>query len=155
MRGGCVGAPGPASDRCGNPTFIPAGTASLSGDTCAFAPDYRPGAADTCIYAGSGGANDRVYYVYLPTSRTVTVNGCQAGSAHDQTVYFRNVCSLDGIANVPACNDDGCGGMRSCTRALRSTITTTIGPGLYYLFADGYAGGTCDCGAFEYALSGI
>ncbi|MBX3268922.1 MAG: putative metal-binding motif-containing protein [Sandaracinaceae bacterium] len=150
-----LGAPATPSDRCGQPTFLPAGATTLSGNTCTFGADYRPAVTSECGFVGTGGANDRVYYFVLPSARTVTFNGCQAGSTYDSALYVRHVCALDGAANMPACNDDACGGMRACNRALRSSVTTTLGPGLYYLFVDGYLGGTCDCGSFELAISGL
>ena len=150
-----IDAPGAQSDRCGNPTFIPSGTTSLSGNTCSFAADYSPATSTGCPFIGSGDANDRVFYVVLPTARSVTFDGCVAGSAYDEAIYFRSVCSLGTLANQLECNDDGCTGPPACERSLRSSMTTTIGPGLFYFFADGYLGGTCDCGDYTYAVSGI
>ncbi len=147
--------PGAESDRCGNPTFITAGTTTLTGNTCSFAADYTPAVVTGCPYIGSGGAQDRVFYFYVPTSRTVTVSGCTAGSLYDQTAYVRTVCTDGSASAQPACNDDGCGGPAQCDRALRSAFSTTLGPGLYYFVVDGYQGGTCDCGAYELSITGL
>jgi len=150
-----ISVPGTESDRCGNPSFISAGTTSITGNTCSFGADYEPAASTGCPFVGSGGANERVYYAYLPTARAVTFNGCVAGSSYDQTIFLRDVCSDGALANQQECNDDGCSGPPQCDRARRSSMSATIGPGLYYFFADGYLGGTCDCGDFAYATSGL
>ncbi len=144
-----------AGDRCGSPTPIPAGTTALTGNTCAFGADYQPAVVTGCNFIGTGASNDRVYYFYLPTSRTVTFNGCTLGSTFDSAIYVRGVCTTDSAANLLACNDDGCTGPNMCDRALRSSFTTTLGPGLFYFFADGYQGGTCDCGDFDYGITGL
>jgi hypothetical protein len=150
-----ISAPAVESDRCGNPTFIPAGTTTISGNTCAFNADYNPAADSGCPYSGSGRAQDRVFYFYLPTARTVTFSGCVTGSNYDQTIYVRSVCSDGAVAAQPICNDDGCGGPTACDRNLRSSFTTTLGPGLFYFVADGYMGGTCDCGPYAFSITGL
>jgi hypothetical protein len=45
----------------------------------------------------------------------------------------------------------------ACGAAYRSRFTTRLGPGLYYLFVDGYsqADWPCPCGDFAVTLSGI
>ncbi|TPW09025.1 MAG: putative lipoprotein, partial [Acidimicrobiaceae bacterium] len=153
-----VSSPGVASDRCGNPTFIPAGAAMLSGDSCTYASDYDM-VTDTvgCQYPGGGDGPDRVFYFYLPTARTVAFNGCNGATTYDSTVFIRSVCS-DGVAaaNQLACNDDGCGGGPSCTARYRSAQSDImLGPGLYYLFVDGYGSMTCPCGAYGFTLTGF
>jgi hypothetical protein len=150
-----ITAPGAASDRCGNPTLITAGTASLSGNTCAFGADYSPATNAGCPYLGSGGANDRVYYFYVPTATTVSFDGCVSGSLYDETVYVRSTCSSTLAADQRECNDDGCSGSLMCDRALRSSMSVALSPGLYYFFADGYGGGSCDCGDFAYTVTGL
>jgi hypothetical protein len=153
-----ISAPGTQSDRCGNPTFIPAGATTLTGNTCAFTNDYTVAMDAGCPYSGTGAATDRVYYFYLPTSRSVTVSGCTTGTSFDTTFYVRSVCSDGALANQLACNDDSCSGSTtSCTAGLRSSITQTLGPGLHYLFIDGYQSGasSCPCGAFAPTLTGF
>ena len=147
--------PGAASDRCGNPTFLPAGTTSLTGSTCGFGIDYAPVTTAECSFAGTGLAEDRVYYFYVPTSRTVTFDGCRPAVDYDPTTYIRSSCEDASAAAQTHCNDDGCGGPPDCGGAYRSSLTTTLGPGLYYLFVDGYQDGICDCGTFDYAVSGL
>ncbi len=147
--------PGTESDRCGNPTFITAGTTNLTGDTCAFSTDYQPALGGACAYSGTGAARDRVFYFYVPTTRTVSISGCTSGSIYDQTMYLRSVCTDGSAAAQPICNDDGCSGGPSCDARLRSSFSTTLGPGLYYLVVDGYLGGSCDCGAYQLSMSGI
>jgi hypothetical protein len=153
-----ITAPGTPSDRCGNPTFIPAGSSTLSGETCAYDPDYEPSLVVGCSFAGVGAAWDRVYYFYLPTPRTVTFNGCTSGSVYDTSIYVRDVCTSGAIANQLACSDDNCsGGAGSCLGGTyRSNTSVALPAGLYYFFADGW--GTdpvCSCGNFEYTLTGI
>jgi len=153
-----ISAPGTASDRCGNPTLIPAGATSVSGNTCGFGSDYDlANVAGDCPYVSGGNAVERVYYFYVPTSRSVTFNGCTAGTAYDTTIYVRRVCTDPIPANQVACNDDGCGGAPACDKKVRSTMTTTLGPGLYYFFADGYDDGAwpCPCGNYDFAISGL
>ncbi len=156
-----ISTPGAASDRCGNPTPLLAGTTTLAGNVIGFTNDYTDVTGvtgQTCTLPSA--REDRVYYFYLPTSRAVTFNGCHATDRFDEVAFLRNVCS-DGAAPAQvACNDDdGCGGSpASCNSGkYNSGFTTTIGPGLYYFFADGYAlGNGCDAlGSFTYAITGL
>lgn len=151
-----ISAPGAESDRCGNPTFIPAGTTSLAGNTCTFGADYSPAIDTGCSFVGTGEANDRVYYFYLPSAATVAFDGCVAGSLYDETAYLRTVCSDPALSSQSACSDDGCSGAPSCSASLRSSIAgTSLSAGLHYFVADGYLGGSCDCGDFTYAITGL
>lgn len=149
-----------AGDRCSNPTFIAAGTTSISGDTCGFANDYSAsnGQGD-CTYTGDGADADRVYYFYLPVARSVRFNGCQAGTVYDTTAYVRGVCTLPGLTNQFGCDEDGCSGSATCAAGSRSTLTTaTLPAGVYYFFADGYwqaPSWACSCGTYQYSLTGI
>ena len=135
--------------------FIPATATAVSGDTCAFTADYLPTSSTNCQYTGTGGGRERVYYFYVDAPKIVTFSGCTAGTVFDTTAYFRSVCS--DAAQQPDCNDDGCGGNLACDKGLRSSVTATLSPGLYYFFADGYDSGTssCPCGNFSYAISGL
>lgn len=147
----------PASDRCSNPTFIPAATANIAGTTCGFASDYSASTGQgDCTLSGVGADADRVYYFYLPVARAVTFNGCQGATVYDTTAYVRSVCTTAGLAAQRGCNDDGCSGAAGCGGSFRSTLTTAVLPaGLYYFFADGYGGGSCPCGAYQFNLTGI
>jgi len=152
-----VSQPGAESDRCGNPTFIPAGTTNISGNTCAFNHDYDITADSIdCQYSRAGDTQDVVYYFYLPTSRSVNFGGCLSGVTVDEVFYIREVCSTPGITNQVACNDDGCGGPPGCGSKYRADLYATLGPGLYYFIMDGWNPDiSCDCGDWQAMLSGI
>ena len=153
-----ISTPGANSDRCGNPGFIPAGLPTLTGSTCTFGADNAPVASSGCGFAGSGAGPDRVFYFVLPAAATVSMSGCTAASDYDQTFYIRSVCSDATAAAQLSCNDDGCGGPDTCTRNLRSSLTTpVVSPGVYYLFVDGFEGGAgaCPCGNFEIDIAGL
>jgi hypothetical protein len=151
-----ITAPGMASDRCGNPTFIPAGASStITGNTCAYTADSAP-VTGTCGHAGDAGqTQDRVYYLYLPTSRSVTFNGCIGALGYDQTIYVRSVCTDASATAQTACNDDGCNinPAGRCDTSLRSGMIRTIGPGLFYFFVDGFSTAACPCGDYSFTLS--
>ena len=151
--------PGPDGDRCGDALPIPAGSANLTGNTCSFTNDYQPQPVDGCL-SGSGAFLDQVFYFYVPSSRTVTFNGCGSGMNYDSTIYVRTVCNDSTAGAQAACNEDGsgCSGMRAfCnTGYYNSSLTTTLGPGLYYFFTDGWStSATCSCGPYSYSISGI
>jgi hypothetical protein len=150
-----ISAPGTESDRCGNPTFIPAASTFVSGSTCGFTDDATtvPVAGDCPFLPGPG--VDRIYYFYLPTSRTISMNACNSGTVFDTLLFARNVCTDSGLASQVGCDDDGCSGMDSCAAGRRSSHTQTLGPGLFYFFADGYGDPACPCGNFRYNLTGF
>ena len=87
----------------------------------------------------------------------MTASGCTAGTVYDTTAYIRDICTNATSASNVACNDDGCGGGPQCDKALRSSVTVTLDPGLYYFVADGYDSGltSCPCGDYAYALTGF
>jgi hypothetical protein len=150
----------PAGDRCSNPTFIPAGTANITGTTCGFAKDYSASTGQgDCNYAGDGADAERVYYFYLPVARTVRFNGCQPATVADSTAYLRRICSQSGLSNQVACGEDNCTGGSTCAGAIAGNISVTNLPaGVYYFFADGYwetPTWACSCGAYQYNLTGI
>ncbi|UJR86310.1 Hypothetical protein I5071_83940 [Sandaracinus amylolyticus] len=150
--------PGTQSDRCGNPSAILPGATTLSGDTCAFTADYVNASVTDCDYTGTGASRERVYYFVVPgtTSRTVSFSGCTGGTSFDSTLYVRSVCSDASVTAQRMCNDDGCSGS-GCSGGLRSSISATLAPGLYYLFVDGYQSGSsdCPCGAYSLSISGL
>jgi len=149
--------PGTESDRCGNPTFITPGTSTLTGDTCGYTADYVPTIDVECDFPGFGAGWDRVYYFYLPTAATVSFDGCGLGSVYDTTVFVRDVCSSGSASNQIACNDDNCPPDASyCAGEFVSSLSTSLMPGLYYFFADGWGvDPVCSCGVFEYGVGGI
>lgn len=144
------------SDTCGNAQPIAPGATTLMGSTTGYGNDYDLAISSTgCPYSGGGDAEDRVYYFYLPTARTVSFNGCNTTSNYDQAIYIRSVCNDATLAMQPACNDDGCTGSRNgCGPALRSSTSVALSAGLYYLVVDGY-GGTCQSGTYQFSVSGI
>ena len=156
-----INPPGTASDRCGNPTLIPAGSTSISGTTCGFTHDYDislVAGATNCPFSLAGDAEERVYYFYVPVTRTVTLNGCNLGTNYDSVLYIRNVCNDAALTAQQVCNDDGCSGMLTCTAAERSSVTRVLTPGLYYLFVDGYfdpAMPDCPCGSYTFNMTGF
>ncbi len=152
-----INPPAPASDRCGNPSFIAAGTTSLSGTTCGFASDYKPVATSACQYQESGNSNDRVFYFVIPTARTVIFSGCNVGT-YDQAFFMRRICSDATATAQAACNDDGCNGGQGClSESRRSSLgISNLAAGLYYVFPDGDFYGSCPaCGDFGFSVSGL
>jgi hypothetical protein len=152
-----ITAPGAESDRCGNPSFIPAGTSSISGETCSYTEDYVPTTTVDCDFAGVGEAWDRVYYFYLPTTTTVGFDGCNGVSSYDETIFIRDVCTSGSAADQVMCMDDNCTGSAAmCDGVYRAANTVTLPAGLYYFFADGWGTDVgCSCGNFQYDLTGI
>lgn len=148
-----AGSPG---DRCGAPALIPFGATTLTGTTCGMSSDYLPASTGACSDENAGAGPDVVFYFFVPTPRTVLFNGC-AGSGYDQTFYVRSVCTSP--TSQLGCNDDGCSGLLTCSAntGLRSSLSLTLQPGLYYFFVDGYvdSANTCSCGAFNIGLNGL
>jgi hypothetical protein len=149
--------PGTQSDRCGNPSFIAAGTSSITGDTCAYTMDYAPTTTVDCDFPGVGAGWDRVYYFYLPSAATVSFDGCNGTSDYDETIFIRDVCTSGSAANQVMCMDDNCmGGMGGCAGVYRAANSVSLPAGLYYFFADGWGTASgCACGNFQYDISGI
>ncbi|MBI5487350.1 MAG: hypothetical protein HY905_08460 [Deltaproteobacteria bacterium] len=133
---------GSNGDRCGNPIQIAPGSTTVSGDTCTLSPD----AAGTC----GGGRSDGVYWFTVGTTRTVSFSTCSAATTFDSMLYLRSDCD-DGSSEL-ACNEDdatcavGTGGSR---------LTSSLEPGIYYLFVDGSAPTGTGCGAFQLAVTGL
>jgi hypothetical protein len=153
---------GQMGDECARPIPIAPGASSLSGDTCGFSGNYEPSAEGSCTPSGTGVGPDTVYYFYLPSSRAIIVDGCTAGTTYDTTLYIRKGCLDTAPSAEVVCNEDGCDGARqTCTTSLRSYATSTLEAGLYYLFVDGYSGGTvgstptCPCGPYQLDLTGF
>jgi hypothetical protein len=159
--------PGGFGDRCANPSAIPwgVGTQHLIESTVGNANDYSEVITSDCPNAGPT-ACDRVYYFYLDSRRTITIDAGNASTAnsYDQLGYIRSVCNDQ--SSQLACNDDHTTmGMQAChSGRYNSSVTATIGPGLFYFIADGWCGGTldcsssaasCVCGAFDYTITGI
>jgi hypothetical protein len=127
---------------CYDPGCVPDPACTIAGnDTCTSAyalPDDPDGVwygttagmihdtVGTC--ATSATAPDVVYSFELTGRATVTA--WLAGSAYDTVMYLRNTPCATGTSI--ACNDDnGSGGSWS-------RISTTLDPGTYFLFVDGY-----------------
>ncbi|NMC71903.1 MAG: hypothetical protein GYA57_17850 [Myxococcales bacterium] len=153
--------PSAASDRCGRPTFLPAGTTSLSGSVLGYTNDYTNTVVAGCPHTAL--REDRVYYFYLPAARAVTVDGCaDAPNSFDQIVYVRSICTDGAAGNQVACNDDdSCAGDPTLCDSghYNSGFTATLGPGLYYLFIDGWKfaeGHVCnERGGYQFTISGL
>ena len=153
-----IGAPGASGDRCSDPLPLSAGTASFSGNSCGSVNDYDNQLTADCDTTGTGNAEEEVYYFYVPTTRSVTFDGCTTGSSYDSTFYIRRACNDSSLANQAICNDDGCGGSRwSCTGGRRSSATVTLTPGLYYLLVDGWSTppDDCACGSYDVNVTGL
>jgi hypothetical protein len=147
-------------DRCGNPLPIAPGTTRLTGTTCGRSANYDLVDGGACANGAAADGEDAVYYFYVPTARTVTFNGCRTGNTYDGTLYIRSVCSGFTTAHQIACNDDNCSSGTATCDTYRPNLSTTLQPGLYYLFVDGYVHGgtppTCaQCGTFDLAVSGL
>ncbi|MDY0005078.1 MAG: hypothetical protein RBU30_27515, partial [Polyangia bacterium] len=142
------------------PRKIASGTTSISDNSCGYAGDYIPYRAvgTECQYSGSGSGPDQVYYFVLTTTKSVTFDGCVTGN-YDSTSYVRKICGTEGSVNQPDCNDDGCSGDKACTTTSRwrSSLTTSLGPGLYYYLQDGWDSSmsSCGCGSYTFNISGI
>jgi hypothetical protein len=117
-------------DRCGQPWELPPGTTEDCDSTGWASSDY----SGSCGGGGSG-RRDVVYYFVVPDSRTVTFTTCDSGTDYNTVLYLRRACADSG-AEVVCNNDDS-----SCTGATtRSRISTTVDPGIYYVFVDGNTG---------------
>lgn len=149
---------GTAGDRCGDAIPIAPGAANVSGNNCSFANDYDIVLNTECSSSYIGNGEDVVYYFYLPTSRTVTISGCNAITDYDSALWIRDVCTNAAVSSQVACNDDGCSGGWNCSGRRRSAITATLGPGLYYLFVDAWDNNDpadCLCGNYRFDLTGF
>jgi hypothetical protein len=154
--------PGSSGDRCGDPLPIAAGATSVTGNTCGNTHDYDLVPVTGCTLAPAGDYLDQVYYFYVPTTRTVTINGCDSGMDYDSVIFIRSVCNDASSGAQITCNDDGgsafgCGGGAMCNSGrFNSALSVTLSPGLYYLFTDGYGtSGVCSCGPYSYAITGL
>lgn len=153
---------GTEGDRCGRPRALAAGTTRITGDTCLFANDLDTTTlASGCSVPGSGAGTDLVYYFYVPTTRTLTFDGCNESFTYDGTIYVRSACNDNSVTTEIVCDDDGCAaGTGTCTSlGYGPRASATFAPGLYYLVVDGYTAGgasTCaSCGAFDVSISGL
>jgi hypothetical protein len=132
-------------DACGEPSFVDISTVeTISGDTC---PWYWINARDDEVPSCTGGTGglDFVYYFVVETTTTVEFTTC-GGTSWDTVLDLRSVCD-DGSASE-ACDDDTYVG--ECT-SQSSIPATTLSPGVYYLWIDGY--NDDDCGSFEIAVT--
>jgi len=128
-------------DRCGDPEYVDISTVTeISGDTCPwYWFDANP---DTVGCRGLTDGKDRVYYFIVRSAMTLSFSTC--GEADwDTVMYLRSVCN-DRTAEE-ACDDD------SCDPGLQSVFTTSLSPGIYYLWIDGYS--TSACGGYTINVS--
>lgn len=113
---------------------------------CQSAPALVPGQAVTgrtagqpsyftATCAGGAGSPDRVYALDVPTRSRVRV---RMQSTHDGALYMRGECANPNTEL--ACNDDH-------QDVNHSMIVTTVDPGRYYVYADGYS--TTNAGDFS------
>jgi len=135
------------SDKCGHVVPFDDVMTGETGTTCGYDNDY----VGSCTVSPSTAANDRVYFFVIPNglpARRVTFSTCNAGTTntYDTLLYIRNVCT-DATSEV-ACNDDAATCM---TAGTLSTVGADLGPGMYYLFMDGFTG----CGDYRITVSGL
>ncbi|MEZ4251688.1 MAG: hypothetical protein R3B99_26025 [Polyangiales bacterium] len=108
-------------------------------EVCADAPALTPGRAQTgttegqadyfqATCAGGAASPDHVYRLDVPNRSRVRI---RQNSDHDGALYLRSGC--DDATTEIACNDD-------FVDTHRSRLTTTLEPGRYFVYADGYAG---------------
>ena len=157
-----VSATGTQGDRCGNPRALALGTPRVTGNTCSFGNDLDTSTLVTgCSASAAGSGEDVVYYFYVPTTRTVTFDGCNEGFSYDGTIYVRSACNGTAVAQEVVCDDDTCApGTGTCTASgFGPRASVTLSPGLYYLVIDGYdlgSGATCArCGPFDVSITGL
>jgi hypothetical protein len=152
--------PGLEGDRCGNPIFLTA--AGDTRDSCLFSADYVPERLAPCSYAGSGAAEDVVYYFVLPAAATVRFGTCDSssfcpdGGCVDTEVYVRNICGSG--SSERACAEDGCGYRVTGIRIHSDTGALALEAGLYYVFVDGYRTPTTTemyCGNYALTATGL
>jgi hypothetical protein len=135
------------SDKCGHVVPFDDVATGESGTTCGYDNDYT----GSCTVSPSTPANDRVYFIVIPNglpSRTVTFSTCNSDTTgtYDTLLYIRNVCN-DAVSEF-ACSDDD----PACTSySFKSSVSADLGPGMYYLFMDGYSG----CGNYRITVSGL
>lgn len=108
-------------------------------EVCQDAPVLAPGRAQsgttegqadyfqaTC--AGGAASPDRVFRLDVPQRSRLRV---RQNSDHDGALYVRSAC--DDATTELACNDD-------FVDTRRSRVVTTVDPGRYFVYSDGYAG---------------
>ena len=110
-----------------------------SGTTCGYANDYDA----ACPYAGST-APDVVYAYVAGADNHIEVNLCEA--QYDSKVY---VCE-DDIANVIACNDDGCLGSQGLASRIMEMYLRA--GHTYYFVVDGYGPA---CGDYTLSIQSV
>jgi hypothetical protein len=127
------------ADKCGRVVRLTA--AGESGSTCGYSDDY----SGSCDNPSPSGAPDRVFFFVVPNatpSASLTFSTCNTTTTYDSLMYIRRVCS-DGGTEVVCVDDAGCS-----SAAFRSIITTTLTPGVYYLFIDAYGNSAGECGNY-------
>ena len=138
---------GQEGDRCGRP--LPLVGPTVAGNTCGLTSDN----SGPCEYVGSLDGPDRVYYLVVTSTRSVTLDTCTGCTRYDSSLEIRRNCLATGMADQVACDDDEC--RSSCAgggRPVNSRITTSLAPGLYYVFVDGYG---AFCGDYVLTATGL
>jgi len=131
-------------DRCGHPLPFHL-TTPVMGNTCMLDSDTN--GACPGEYVASLDGPDRIYYfVVTGAPHTVTLDTCTGCSTYDTALDLRRVCTSAGSTERVACDDDQCRSACSAImRPIQSRLSSSLAPGLYYVFVDGY--GT-SCGDF-------
>jgi hypothetical protein len=118
-------------DGCGNPKRL---YDEVAGNTGSMWDDYTPSCRSSDSY-------DEVFYFIVESPRTVTVDTCDEW--WDTVLFMRDDC--DNGSDI-ACSDDACGDYQS------SITGSSLAPGIYFVFVDGYSG---DYGSYTLNVTGL
>jgi hypothetical protein len=136
-----------AGNRCGRPT--PLSGATSSGNTCSMTNDQAYSDCMTGAISTSFNGPDRVYYLIVDSPGTVTFDTCSVDTDYDSSLLLASTCvDLD----VVACNDDSTACGMSSEERVRSRISESLDPGLYYLWVDGWS---TQCGNYTLTTTGL
>jgi len=115
-------------DMCGNTIRITT-NGDYNGDARVFGNQEEVVVSPPdCPYDSRG--SEIIFSFYVSSPRTITFSTCNDSTQYDTILYVRDVCKQT-LSQI-ACDDDSCG-----APSLKSNLTVTLGPGLYYLFVDG------------------
>lgn len=140
------------------------------GDTCGHALPFNPGGVDgytcdldafhtgSCSYSGVQPVPppEAVYFFVVPNEadiHRITFSSCHDHTDYDTLIYIRSVCSDP--SSEEACIDDT--SPPACEDSWKSIVGADLGPGVYYLFVDGWCSpGSCDyyCGNYLVTATG-
>jgi hypothetical protein len=117
----------PEPDTCDEPFVIDEGTVEVTGTTMALSDDYTPDTSGGDPGCRGGDGPEAVMVLTLAEASVVRLD--TFGSAFDTVLYVRaDDCET---GDQVACNDDTVDGVQS-------EVTFSAGPGLVYIFLDGY-----------------